>query len=92
MIGLETWLILGNFITAIGTLLLIKTVIKKRTLLHGYNIIGASLTFFALIVFLIGFFLASQYISAFFMSITATYWGFVVGFKLLNRNKEMQNK
>ena len=88
MIGLETWLILGNIITAMGTLLLIKTVIKNKELLHGYNLFGSALTFMAMAFFLTGFFSAGQYVSAGFMLVTAVYWGFVTIFKMKYRGKK----
>ena len=89
MIDLATWLILGNFVTALGTILLIKTVIQRKELLYGYNLKGSALTFIALLLFLVGFFSAAQYVSAGFMLVTATYWGFVTVFKIKYRKSSL---
>jgi len=66
--------LIANIICAIGTILQIKDVVKNRSILKGYSLIGSILTFLAVTLFQIGFFLDQQILSVIFGSITAIYW------------------
>lgn len=85
MIGAELSFLIGNLIMVVGTLLLIRTVIKNTKMLHGYDLVGSVLTFVALLFLLNGFFESSQYLSVIFSLVTVAYWGFVVIFKIKYR-------
>ena len=71
-----------------GTLLLVRTVIKNKQLLHGYDLLGAFLTFVALMFFNVGYIVSNQLTSSVLEAITIVYWGFVVAFKLKYRQKK----
>jgi len=66
--------LLANIICAIGTILQIKDVVENRNILKGYSLTGSILTFLAVTLFQIGFFLDQQILSTVFGSITAIYW------------------
>jgi hypothetical protein len=82
---MEISFLIGNIIMLVGTLLLIRTVIKNKQLLHGYDILGSFLTFIALICFNVGYIASNQYASLCFAFITVLYWLFVVIFKIKYR-------
>jgi hypothetical protein len=72
---------LGNGIILVGTLLLIRAVIKNRTILQGYSFIGATLTFTGLFVFGLAFYQLNEPISVALLIPTLLYWFSVVIFK-----------
>lgn len=78
----ELSFLIGNMIMTVGTLLLIREVLKNKKALLGYDLVGATFTFIALLFLFSGFLTSNQYASAGFVLITATYWGVVVFFKL----------
>lgn len=78
----ELSFLIGNIIMTIGTLLLIRAVFKNKKVLFGYDLLGAILTFVALLFLLYGFFVSSQYLSVVFALVTVVYWAFVVLFKV----------
>ena len=78
---------IGNIIMFIGTSLLIRTVIKNKDMLQGYDLQGSILTFVALLCLYFGFMAIGQWISVIASTITVLYWGFVVAFKLKYRKK-----
>ncbi len=55
--------LIANIICATGTFLQIKDVIKNRNILKGYSLTGSILTFLAVTLFQIGFFLDQQILS-----------------------------
>jgi hypothetical protein len=83
----SNWWLMGNLVLAFATLLLIRTVMKNTKMLMGYDLVGAALTFVGLLFMLVGFFYASQYLSMVFVLVTVVYWGLVVLYKVINRNK-----
>jgi hypothetical protein len=84
----ELSFLIGNMIMTFGTLLLVRSVLKNKKALFGYDLIGAILTFAALLFLFGGFLLSYQYASAGFVLVTITYWGFVVFFKLKSRKRK----
>lgn len=74
--------LIGNMVMTVGTFLLIRTVLKNKQALFGYDLIGSILTFVALLFLFNGFLSSSQYASAVFVLVTVAFWGFVVFFKL----------
>jgi cell division protein FtsX len=71
----------------VGTLLLVRSVLKNKKALYGYNLTGAILTFTALLFLFGGFLMSYLYASAAFVLVTITYWGVVVFFKLKSRKQ-----
>ena len=78
----ELSFLIGNVIMTVGTLLLIRSVLKNKKALFGYDLLGSILTFVALLFLLNGFIASIQYASVAFALVTVVYWGFVVAFKL----------
>jgi len=87
---ITTIFLLANMICAIGTVLQIKDVVKNRNILKGYSLIGSILTFLAVTLFQIGFFLDQQILSVVFGSITATYWFLVTLYVILIKLRRMK--
>jgi len=77
--------LIANIICATGTFLQIKDVIKNRNILKGYSLTGSILTFLAVTLFQIGFFLDQQILSVVFGSITAIYWFLVSVYVTFNK-------
>ncbi len=90
ILSAEQSFLIGNLICMIGTLLLIRTVIKNKKVLHGYDLLGAILTFIALLFLLNGFISSQQYASVGFSLVTVAYWGFIVAFKFYYGRKRKQ--
>jgi len=82
--------LIANIICAIGTILQIKDVVKNRSILKGYSLIGSILTFLAVTLFQIGFFLYQQILSVVFGSITAIYWFLVTLYVILIKLRMMK--
>lgn len=78
---------LANIILLVGTILLIKDVVKNRNVLRGYSLLGSSLTFTGVLLFETGFFLLGFYVSMLLGLVTLLYWFLVVLYLLLNRFK-----
>ena len=49
------WITFSQFIFAIGTILLIRKVIKKRDILNGFDLLGAIITWIAMTFVLVQF-------------------------------------
>jgi len=64
----------GNIICLVGTLLLIRTVIKDRAILNGYSQLGSFLTFLSICTFQYGFYLMDNIIGVLFGLPTIFYW------------------
>lgn len=79
----ELFFVLGNAVLFIGTLLMIKEVIKDRKILTGVSTIGAVLTLFAIGLFQMAYLVSHQDISLLLGAVTFLYWLFVVIFKLI---------
>lgn len=80
----------ANFIALVGTGLLIRAVVKDKDTLKGYSLPGSFLTFLAVLIFQIGFFLEGYYISIAFSLVTMLYWLLVVLYLIndkLNKSK-----
>ena len=73
MIDVNLIMEIGNIIVFMGTLLLIKDVLKNRKALKGYSIIGSLLTFIAISLFQVGFFMMGVWTWT-IGTITAFYW------------------
>ena len=84
----ELSFLVGNVIMTVGTLLLIRSVLKNKNALFGYDLLGSVLTFVALLFLLNGFVASSQYASVIFSLVTVAYWGFVVLFKAKNKREQ----
>lgn len=67
----------GNFIILFGTLLLIRTVLKDRNVLKGYDMIGAILTLGGLSCFALGYVFFWNWMSLVLCLPTFLYWGLV---------------
>jgi hypothetical protein len=85
--SVELSFLIGNIIMFIGTTLLIRTVVRNKSMLNGYNLAGSALTFIALLFLLTGFILSNQLLSVEFSIITVLYWMFIVVYKLKYRGK-----
>ena len=73
---------IGNLVCMIGTILMIKDVIKNRNILKGYSIVGSFLTFIACSLFFVSFLrlnLIISYVSSF---VTVSFWFFVFIYSL----------
>jgi len=73
---------IGNIIVFLGTLLLIKDVLKNRNALKGYSILGSLLTFIAISLFQVGFFMMGVWTWT-IGTVTAFYWliAFIFSFR-----------
>lgn len=82
MIDFDLIMNVGNIIVFLGTLLLIKDVLKNRNMLKGYSIIGSFLTFIAISLFQVGFFMVGVWTWT-IGTVTALYWllAFLFSFK-----------
>lgn len=80
--------LIGNIICSVGTILLIRKIIKNRSILHGYDFFGSLLTFTALIFLTHGFFDIGDFLSVFFASITLAFWFLATIFSLRMRLKK----
>lgn len=85
---IEEIFLFANIICSIGTILLIRAVIKDRKILTNYSLSGAFLTLSAVFLFDVGFGMMKQWLSALIGLITVAYWAFVVGFKVMYRRDE----
>jgi hypothetical protein len=72
----------GNLVMFVGTSLLIATVWRNRTLLQGYDLLGAVLTLTGLLAFYGAYVASGQWLSCVFATITVLYWLAVVVFKV----------
>lgn len=77
----------GNIILCIGTLILIHAVFKNKNNLNGYTLLGALLTVIPISLFMVGYFLMSNWVALFFGSITFIYWFVVVVYKIKDVRK-----
>jgi len=75
----------ANIICAIGTGLQVYSVIKNKKILKGYSLSGSLLTFLAVLLFQIGFFLMDYKLSWILGIITVLYWFSVIVYKLRYR-------
>ena len=75
---------IGNIIVFLGTLLLIKDVLKNRNTLKGYSILGSLLTFIAISLFQAGFFMMGVWTWT-IGTVTAFYW--LIAFLFVFREK-----
>jgi len=64
----------GNIIMSVGTLLLILTVIKNRSTLNGYNLLGSFLIFIPCVIFGVCYYLMDNYLTLLFSLITTIFW------------------
>ena len=87
----------ANIIFTIGTLRLFKTVIKNRSSLHDFDLIGSMLTSAALFLMVIGYLENRMIVSFVFLMPTLMFWMFVSMYSLndfkdittkLNKRKE----
>ncbi len=86
----ELLLLAGNIVMFIGTALLIRTVIRNRHLLMGYDLVGSVLTMVGLLFFYAFYITASQWLSCVFATLTVSYWAAVVVFKLTHRQADKE--
>jgi len=76
--------LIGNIICAIGTLLMIRKIIKNRNILKGYDFIGSLLTFLAVTFFTYGFYQLYDILSVLFAFVTLCFWGLATVFTFAN--------
>ena len=85
------WLLaVGNIILFFGTLLLIRSVIKNRYLLYGFDLVGSFLTLVPVCMFMIAFVYMGNWISVFFSIFTVAFWALVFMFKLRSKFRGKQ--
>ena len=84
--------LVANFICAIGTLLQVMAVIKNRKILKGYDFVGSLLTFLAVVLFQIGFYLIGEYLSVALGFITVAYWFLVSVYTGVRKLNERRNE
>jgi len=78
---IDALFIVANFILLLGTLLLIRAVIKNRDVLEGYSMLGAILTVIPIGIFLVCYLMMENWFAFAFGLVTFGYWCIVVGFK-----------
>jgi len=66
--------LIGNIICAIGTVLMIRKIIKNRDILKGYDFLGSILTFLAVTCFTYGFYELHDILSVLFALVTLSFW------------------
>ena len=59
--SVDTLFFIGSFVCFLGTVNLIIAVIKNRKILYGYSLLGALLTFVAVVIFQICFYMMKNY-------------------------------
>jgi len=75
MINLLTTLIdSANVAFFIGTILLIKAILKNRKILNGYDPIGSFLTLLALCIFQVCYLMMGNFVSFSLALVTVSYW------------------
>ena len=88
-------ILVANIITCVGTIQLIRAVIQNRTMLNGYSLSGAFLTFIALVMFNVVWAMLGGLLNMIAVgigAITVAYWFFVVIFKLYYRKPKVTVK
>ena len=65
---------IGNIVMLIGTLLLIRAVIKDRKILKGYNPVGSILTMLGMITFDTFYVVINNQFSLWIAMVTTAYW------------------
>lgn len=78
----------ANFVNLIAVLLLMRAIIKNRNILKGYSVSGTLLTFIAILVYEIGFYLMENYISFGLALINLAFWFLAFVFSLRNFIRE----
>ena len=66
--------IIGNFICLIGTLLLMRRVLKNRNMLKDFDPLGSLLTFIPLVIFMVGYVLWHNGLATGFAAVTMVFW------------------
>ena len=84
---IDTLFVIANFILVIGTILLVKTVIKNKDVLEGYSLIGAILTVIPIGIFLVCYVMMNNWFAFAFGLVTFGYWCLVVVFKIWSVRK-----
>ena len=79
---IDALFIVANFVLLCGTLLLVRTVIKNRSVLDGYSLLGALLTAIPIAIFLYCYLLMGNWFAFAFGLVTFGYWIIVVIFKV----------
>jgi hypothetical protein len=78
---------ISQFIFAVGTILLIRKIFKKREILNGYDIAGSFITLIAMSVVLGQFVLNGDIAGTVAGSMQWFFWLFAVVFSLRNRKQ-----
>lgn len=92
MIDPQTLLNIGNIVMLLGTLLLIKAVLKNRKILKGYDVVGSLLTFGGMLSFDIFYVTIPNWFSLGIAMVTTAYWLLVIVYSIKNKLKNRTKK
>ena len=73
--------LIANIFFLVATILLIKTVIKNRKILKGYDLTGSFLTLLGMMFATIALYLLGDLFSVMCSMFTTLYWGFVTAYQ-----------
>lgn len=77
MVNAEYIFMAANIVFTIGTLLLFIKVIKNRSMLHDFDLMGSIVTTAALMLMLLRYYEFKMFSSIFFLMPTLLFWLFV---------------
>lgn len=80
-------LLIANIVCCIGTVINVREVIRNRSILKGYPLVGSALTLTALFLFNKVFWQYGEHVSVAFGLVTVIYWLLVTLFLIKERIK-----
>lgn len=82
---IETLFNISNALFLVGTLMLIRAIVKNRTILRGFSLLGSFLTLIAMMVVVTAEGLMGMTLSVILAVPTVAYWGLATIFSLYNK-------
>jgi hypothetical protein len=88
MIDINILFDIANVAFLVGTILLIRAVLKNRKILNGYDPTGSFLTLFALLVCEVCYLAMGNLVSVLLSTVTIAYWVLAFAFSVRNLLQE----